>query len=150
MYTILLCCLLGQQPAQPAQRELTPVEGLIWAGQHFPGAQVCQSQWSPRLAQLATWGAYTCAVQGHGGHPTFNQAFQIMSQEGYRNASEINAESWPWQANAAAKDLGWEMFKCWRQSSGHWRTAGTRHRFYGAGMARSARGIWYATILVSD
>lgn len=48
---------------------------------------------------------------------------------------------------ARVRRQGAEMFKCWKQSPGHWRTAKTRHEYFGAGMAKGSNGIWYACII---
>lgn len=138
-----------QQVVQP--QAMTAEEGLVAAGLRFPGAQVCQSQLHPLFVQLAQQGARMQAAQGACGHPGFNGRFQQAVASGLCNsASEISAESWPWQARSSMYELGWEMFKCWRQSPGHWRTASTRHRYFGASMAQGRNGTWYGCIIVGD
>jgi hypothetical protein len=46
--------------------------------------------------------------------------------------------------------MGREMWDAWRQSRGHWAVASKRHDWFGAGMAKSKRGVWYATIITVD
>lgn len=141
-----------QAQVAPQQEPITTTaQGLIEAGKRFPGAKVCNSQPHPFLMQLATQHAKYMASVHQGGHQAFNQRFQQIISAGVgHSAAEICAESWQWQANSSMFDLGMEMFKCWRQSPGHWRTASGQHRYFGADMAQGRNGIWYACIIVAD
>jgi hypothetical protein len=146
MQAVFLCVLLTQQ-IQVSDAD----KALYYAGFNYPGAKVCQSQVHNTLVQAAINHSKYMASCGVQGHQFFSQRVAQLTQSmgGYRYA-EICAESWQEQANASGQALGYEMFKCWRQSPGHWSVASTVHRFMGAGMTRGKNGIWYACILVAD
>lgn len=60
-------------------------------------------------------------------------------------AYEVCAESWPGQGLLQAAI---ECVRCWRTSSGHWRSVSSPSQAYGYDMKRGANGIWYATGIV--
>lgn len=125
--------------------------GLIEAGKVFAGAHVCESEQNSILMEMATRHARYQADHNSQGH----QLFQIRVEELYHTLgqykyAEIAAESWPWQAEASMLELGNEMFKCWRQSPGHWGVASKKHKYFGADMCKGSKGLWYACILVAD
>jgi hypothetical protein len=62
-------------------------------------------------------------------------------------SSEIVAESWPWNRCVVAAAL--DVVDSWRQSSGHWRQASRRHKWYGYDMRSNGRK-WFATGVFSD
>ena len=149
MTPVLLALLFFATSGEPAKDPAA--EGLIQAGLRFPGAHVCESQRHPLFMSLARQGAQMQAQQCRGGHPGFDGRFQqALSSSLCGSCSEIAAESWPWQAHDSMDSLGKEMFHCWQQSPGHWQTASTRHRWFGAAMAQGRNGIWYACIIVGD
>jgi hypothetical protein len=57
-------------------------------------------------------------------------------------ASEVCAESWPGQGLLAAAI---ECVRCWRLSSGHWRSVSAPQPCYGYDIQRGINGVWYAT-----
>jgi uncharacterized protein YkwD len=88
------------------------------------------------------------SIQGHQG---FSQRYAEATRTmGARTASEICAESWPWQAGDSSEDLWREMIRCWRQSPGHWSVVRRQWRAFGAGMARGPDGRWFACCLAVD
>ena len=125
-------------------------EGLINAGLNFDGAHVCESQMHPLLQQLATGQANYMAQVCQQGHQNFQERYDKIQQELKLGAAEICAESWPEQINDSYYDLGVEMFKCWKQSPGHWEVASKKHKYCGIEMAKGSNGIWYACILVAE
>lgn len=138
-------------PSEAAQTPPTPWLGLFHAALKFPGAMVQWSEPNAFLEQLAkehaNYMASVC-VQGHQGWDS--RSARVMQSGLGSTAAEIAAESWEWQRNDSMNDLGWEMFKCWRQSSGHWECASRQHRYWGGWMAQGRNGIWYADIIVAD
>ncbi len=137
-----------------AGKDASPVsptaQGLIDAGKKYPEAHVCQSQPHPLLMELASEQARYQAQHQTQGHEGFPVRCQKIEQAGLESAAEICAESWSWQRDESMLNLGTEMFKCWRQSSGHWAVACRKHKWFGAEMAEGRNGIWYATIIVAD
>jgi len=136
----------------PEQPKLTPTQmGLIDAGRIFPGVHVCESALNSILMEMATRHALYQADKNTQGHQLFDQRvkelFKTLGQYAY---AEICAESWKWQENESMMVLGQEMYKCWRQSTGHWSVASEKHVYFGADMAKSKKGIWYACIIVAD
>lgn len=126
------------------------VRGLSEAGRAFPGARVCESDPIPLLQELATGQARYQAGVRRQGHQDFDRRYARVRSELGLSAAEICAESWSWQTDLSPRRLGDEMFKCWRQSPGHWAVASRVHKGYGADMAKGSNGVWYATILVGD
>ena len=126
-------------------------EGLIEAGLQFPGANVCKSEPHPLLMELATKHAEYQARVRTQGHQNFNKRSQEIMNAGLgRETAEICAESWKRQENDSMFDLGWEMFKCWKESPGHWSVASKQHRYFGADMAKGSNGVWYSCIIVCN
>lgn len=124
--------------------------GLIEGGGKYPGANVCKSKPHPLLMELAAKQANYQASICVQGHQNFMERFNAVQQAGLGHATEICAESWPWQTNDSMNDLGWEMFKCWSQSPGHWSVACKQHKYFGADMAKGRNGVYYACIIVAD
>ena len=104
----------------------------------------------PLLMELASDHACHQAQTGRQGHQGFSQRAATIARKLGLSAAEICAESWPEQRNDSMLALGWEMFKCWRQSPGHWSVASRQHKYWGGAMRLSPNGIWYATIIVAD
>lgn len=128
---------------------LTPeAQGLADAG--FPGAMVCQSPPHPLLMELAAKHAMHMARVRLQSHRGFGARFAQLRKEGLGDAAEICAQSWARQADDTMQQLGYEMFKCWKQSPGHWTVASRTHKYWGGGIARGRNGIVYACILVVD
>lgn len=134
---LLLFLAAGQEPALPA----TTV-GLIEAGKTYPGARVCESAPHALLMELAIAHAAHQADRRTQGHQQFQARWEKINAAGLGSAAEICAESWPWQDGQTPEQLGEEMFRCWRQSRGHWSVASTKHRYFGAGMARGKNGVF--------
>jgi len=84
------------------------------------------------------------------GHQNFQHRFDQVQRELGMTATEICAESWPWQAQDTPQDLAREMYKCWRQSRGHWAVASRKHTYAGGYLSQGRNGVWYACLLVSD
>jgi hypothetical protein len=124
-------------------------DGLVAAGRVFPGARVFEGQPDPQLQAFAREHAEYQARTQQQGHQRWETRFHAISKAmGNRPPTEICAESWPWEKDAAPETVGRSMFQAWRQSPGHWRVASTPSLQYGAAMARGRNGIWYATIIV--
>jgi hypothetical protein len=139
------------KPPEPDKIQISATsKGLIEAGKVYPGANVCKSEMHPFLMKLAKDQANYQASICVQGHQNFSSRFSAVQQAGLGHAAEICAESWPWQVNDSMLDLGYEMFKCWRQSPGHWSVASKQHRYFGADIAKGKNGIWYACIIVSN
>ena len=125
-------------------------QGIVSGCATFPGANVCLSTWNDYHAALASEHARYMASVMVQGHQHFQERFNKLLAAGFGKATEICAQSWPWQADLPMWDLGYEMFHCWQQSSGHWATASTTHKWWGCDMQQGRNGVWYACILVSD
>jgi hypothetical protein len=120
------------------------------AGQNFPGAHVHESIWSDLLAESAQANSKRCAYLGRGGHHNWDDRFQELIKTGLANTfSEINAESWKRQEGNNPTELFEEAFRCWRQSGGHWQVASRQYILFGAGLAKSSRGIWYMSVVTA-
>jgi len=125
---------------------------MIEAGKAYPGAHVCESRMHPILMEMATrqarYQSHRCAQ----GHKYWQQRYEELQRTFGSNFrfAEICAESWPEQSNDSMKELGWEMFKSWKRSSGHWSVACKKHDYFGVNMAQGKNGIWYACIVVAD
>jgi hypothetical protein len=132
-------------PTQPTQT------GLIEAGKLYSGAHVCDSEQHPLLMEMATRHAAYQAKYNTQGHQLFDERVEELQKTmGKYQYAEICAESWKRQENDPLLDLGKEMFLCWEQSRGHWSVAKLAHKYFGADMAKSSKGIWYACIIVAD
>lgn len=140
-----------QSPVPPKPSWSPSAIGLIASGNKYPGANVCKSEPNAILMAMAERHAKYQASICKQGHQNFDKRCAELRQTfGNFEYAEICAESWPKQANQSMEALGWEMFKCWRQSPGHWSVACKRHRYFGASMAQGRNGIWYACIIVAD
>jgi hypothetical protein len=126
-------------------------EGLIRAGESYPGARVCESRRHELLMELAQKHAKYMAERDTQGHQNFQKRFDAVVDAGLgSSAAEICAESWRWQEDDSPDQLGREMFKCWKSSRGHWSVASKPHKYFGAAMAKGESGTWYACIIVAD
>ncbi|MCR4414670.1 MAG: thioredoxin family protein [Thermoguttaceae bacterium] len=83
-------------------------------------------------------------VQGHHGWESRFHRINARLPAGCL-AYEVCAESWPGQGLLQAAI---ECVRCWRMSSGHWRSVASPSQAYGYDMKRGANGIWYATGIV--
>lgn len=123
---------------------------LLVAGRAFEGAQVHLSQWSPALAVSAQANSNRCCYLHRGGHHNWDARFQELVATGLaKSFGEINAESWKRQEGCNPVELWTEAFRCWKQSKGHWGVASKCFKWFGAGLAKSSRGIWFMTIVVA-
>ena len=120
------------------------------AGIFYPGAHVCESEPHDLLQSLARGHAQYQASRQRQGHQRFQERFDAIYKALGLSAAEIAAESWERQRDDPLLAIGVEMFRCWEQSSGHWRVASTKHKYFGADMAQGNNGVWYACILVAD
>jgi uncharacterized protein YkwD len=85
------------------------------------------------------------------GHQLFaERVAELRKTMGNSTFAEIAAESWAEQKDDSPRALGDELFKCWKQSPGHWSVASKKHVFFGADMAMGSNGVWYGCILVAD
>jgi hypothetical protein len=127
------------------------MRGLLDGGNAFPGANVQTSEPHPVLIKAAIAHAQDQARRQLQGHHNWERRFhELMRQMDGMIPTEICAESWPEQANDTMKELGYEMFVCWKQSSGHWNCAQKKHRYWGGAMAKGRNGIWYSCIITAD
>jgi len=78
------------------------------------------------------------------GHHNWNSRFHRItaSLPAGLTAVEVCAESWPGEGMVEAAV---ECVRCWRFSSGHWRSVRAYHPLYGYDMQRGSNGIWYGT-----
>ena len=91
----------------------------------------------------------TICYQSHNGWEyRYRAALKVISTA--RTASEICAESWPWQRNANWTEQWAEYEYCWKQSPGHWSVAKLRHKFIGVSSARGSNGVWYGCLIAVD
>jgi len=123
---------------------------LMVAGNAYEGANVHRSQWSPALAVSAQYNSDRCCYLHRGGHHLWDKRFQELVTTGLANTfGEINSEAWKRQENCNPVELWTEAFRCWSHSKGHWQVASKVHKWFGAGLAKSDRGIWYMTIVAA-
>lgn len=126
-------------------------EALVQTGLRFPGAMIFRSEPDPRLAAFAQAQAVYQARVKRQGHQLWEyRAHAIQAAMEGRVPTEICAESWSWERDATPLMIGESMFRAWRNSPGHWGVCKKQHRYYGAGIALGANGIWYATVIVVD
>jgi uncharacterized protein YkwD len=127
-------------------------QAIIDAGQKFEGANVCFSTPYPLMMDLATSHSINMAKQRKQSHDGFIQRYAIMKGEikDCNDFAEICAESWDRQANDTMLELGEEMFRCWKQSEGHWKVASMKHKYFGCNMKKGKNGIYYCCIIVGD
>lgn len=124
------------------------LEALLEAANSFPGAQVHHSTWSSALGASAQANSEQCCFLQRGGHHNWGDRFQALVGSGLaKSFGEINAESWKRQENCTPVELWLEAFRCWKQSKGHWSMASKRYHWFGSGIAKSSRGIYYMTII---
>ena len=87
---------------------------------------------SPRHPALDAMARRNCETQARlnrQGHHDWDRRYrELAATMGPGKYAEICAESWPWQAGESETALWAEMFKCWKQSPGHWSVAKGRHR----------------------
>ena len=113
--------------------------------------QVDASAEHPVLMAAAREHALYQAGACHQGHQRWEQRVARLQRQMPRcEFAEICAESWPEQDGQSQAALQAEMFRCWRQSPGHWSVARRRHKYFGGALARGRNGIWYACIIVAD
>lgn len=122
---------------------------MIEAGMAFPGAEYAGSPVHPFLQGLATEHARNMARFRAGGHFGFESRFnKVLHRFGLTSrCSEIAARSWHWEAEAPLVEAATSLVKSWRQSDGHWETAGSPHEAIGLEMQQGRNGIWYGVIL---
>jgi len=97
------------------------------------------------LSKMAEGHAISMARRSHQDHNGWEQRFvRVNATINPREAWEICAESWPGQSLWESSLDAWG---CWRQSPGHWSRANSKTYLYGAGIARSSRGIHYTCII---
>lgn len=133
-----------RQPA--AIRFLPPDHSRLLSSQPCPALDSVRHELLQRLAEQHA--AYMARVNRQG-HQGFQGRWDIVHAELGFSATEICAESWPEQRDLPEADLLVEAVKCWRQSPGHWRVAGTRHKFSGVAIGRGRR-VAYIVCLVAD
>ena len=126
------------------------IQALYDAGIAFPGVRCLSGTQDPMIQQLATDAAQLQALRERCGHWDFDARFMQIQQDLSMLASEIAAMSWPEQKDLVMRALGDEMWKCWRESPGHWAIASKPHARYGLDMVQAKNGIWFATVLVAD
>jgi len=139
-------------PPLPDENTLpASMQGLVDGGNVFNGGNVQKSEPREILIEAAGKHAQYQADRQLQGHQLWDRRYRELQAKmpGYGFA-EIAAESWKWQQHESMKALGYEMFKCWKYSSGHWRVASKRHKYWGGAMAMGRNGIWYACIIVAD
>lgn len=108
----------------------------IKSGRYDQTLQDEAEQYAKQMAEI-------CRQDGHGGWDRrMNRLIKKLPQYSYQ---EITAESWSWQDNKASAP---EMFKCWRQSPGHWSVANGNCAVYGYAMARGRNNIYYGVGIV--
>ena len=136
---------------RPLVRMWDPALGVLSAGRRYRGALVVRSPVHPVLMRYAERHArYQARVQLQGHQNWESRMSRLRYDIGNYQFAEICAESWSWQVNETMDNLGWEMFKCWEYSPGHWSVASRQYRYVGSGMALGRNGIWYACIIVAD
>lgn len=93
--------------------------------------------------QYADYMARICRQDGHGGWN--NRMNRLIRRFPGHRFQEITAESWSWQDN---KTSSFEMYKCWRQSSGHWFVANGRADIYGYAMCKGRNKVFYGVGII--
>ena len=118
---------------------------LIYAVRVHPERpQSAQGQCNANLRREARWHSGLMARLRRSGHHQWETRFHRINGEIPRGltATEVAAESWPGQRLLAAAI---ECVRCWRLSSGHWRSVRAYQPCYGYDMKRGDNGVWYAT-----
>jgi len=130
---------------------MTPSEALIEAGLRFEGAHICESQPHPLLMQLCSSHTQYMVDYKQLGHQNFQERWDTINRILGVSAAEIAAQTWDRQRNDTLEAVADEMFKCWRQSTGHWRIASVKHKFFGGDMCQNEEnGIWYSCMIGAD
>ena len=114
---------------------------------------------SPRHPQLQAYAeahARWMAEHDHQGHdegqrrPWSKRRAEIV-QTTKLQVEEILTESWPEQADFTEAELWGCAMVDWKAAGGgHWAIASVAHRWAGAALAKSERGIWFFAVLVAD
>lgn len=138
MIVAWLLCLASQVPA---------AEALVNAGQAIPEVRVFDGANHPTIQHLAEQHAAHMAEQNQGGHQNWDKRFQFLLHSFQRPPYEICAQSWPWEKNHSPDQIARSLFRAWRASPGHWRTATRSSKYWGAAVARNANGIWYGCVI---
>lgn len=98
------------------------------------------------LNEAASHAEYQARIARQGHHFWESRFHRINARlPGGCLAYEVCAESWPGQGLLEAAI---ECVRCWRLSSGHWRSVATPCQAYGYDMKRGGNGVWYATGIV--
>jgi uncharacterized protein YkwD len=138
-------------PPMPDSAVSITMQGLIDGGTKFLGANVQKSQTNPILMEAAAKHAQYQADHRTQGHQLWDRRYrELQAKMPGLGFAEIAAESWDWQRDNTMEQLGYEMFKCWKYSSGHWSVASKQHKYWGGSMAKGRNGIWYACVIVAD
>jgi SAM-dependent methyltransferase len=129
---------------------------LVQAAMLYPGVRFHEGLRDAYLVGLAEWNSKQQATYGRQDHYEFQRRYDDVRKTLGMRAVEVAAESWSWQSNEPMNVIAKGMFESWAQSRGpqpladHWGVVSKPHARYGDGLARSRRGIWYATIIVAD
>jgi len=118
---------------------------LIYAVRTHPDAPASTNgELAPYLAEQARQHSQHQARIRRQGHHNWGSRFHRINARLPRGllACEVCAESWPGDRLVEAAI---ECVRCWRLSSGHWRSVRARHPVYGYDMKRGTNGVWYAT-----
>lgn len=132
-----------------------PEESPLVAGARlYPGVQFQEGVRDDYLVNMAQVCSELLAKKGpkvyrRDGHPNWEARYQTLRKLGLR-AVEVTAQADASLANASEEAIVQNLYDAWKQSSGHWRVISKTHQRYGDGLARSAGGIWYGTIIVAD
>jgi len=122
---------------------------LIYAVRTHPDRPAStQGEFNSYLAEEAALHSQHQARIRRQGHHNWDRRFHRINSklpDGLL-ACEVCAESWPGEHLVEAAI---ECVRCWRLSSGHWRTVCAPHRVYGYDMRRGSNGVWYATGIFS-
>lgn len=135
---MLACLLVAITPESQLVIEAGKDVGSIKTGTMDPTLQKYAEEHAQRMARA-----------NRGGHHNWDQRFHELENKlpEYYDFKEVAAESWPWQND---KESAPEMFKCWRQSPGHWQTVNSRCAIWGYSMARGRNGIYYGCGIVAQ
>ena len=126
-------------------------QGLFVAGQTYPDVLVCFSQPNGALMDMAARHArYQAAMQRMGHQLWWTRRIELRWTVGAYNFEEVCADTWPHQEHLAPIEIGRCMFSTWKKSLVDWKIATRKHKYFGYGIAKSTRGIWYATIVVAN
>jgi hypothetical protein len=134
--------ILGLPPGTLTQRT------LIYAVRTHPERPAsANGQVDPNLLSEAENHSEHQARIGVQGHHAWESRFHRINARLPAGclAYEVCAESWPGQGLLQAAI---ECVRCWRMSSGHWRSVASPCQAYGYDMKRGANGVWYATGIV--